>query len=102
MGINFCRLKDRGFEVEHKIARRTGKASYKPGAPKTCGWLYTPSAGVRHSGGERRKRQDTTEREREDGAEPVAAVFSQEALKFSVFYDIWKSVLPLNVKRART
>mmetsp|Transcript_81034 Transcript_81034/g.127631 ORF Transcript_81034/g.127631 Transcript_81034/m.127631 type:complete len:175 (-) Transcript_81034:122-646(-) len=82
---HMCHLKDSGFIVQEKFLRRTGKANYKDGAPKSTGWIIT---------GEVKRRTATPtsgfKRKLLDDEEIVPAVYEQKDLKFQPFFDAWQ------------
>lgn len=91
-----CYIKDRGFYVEEKFMLRTGKESYKPNQPKSCGWIATPTEwkeSLVKPGTSRipalrgQKRKGPEGEELKDKEEEPS--FRQEDLKFDDFFSSW-------------
>ncbi|CAJ1355629.1 unnamed protein product [Effrenium voratum] len=99
---HLCHYKDGGFIVEQKYALRTGKESYKPGVPKSCGFItHGDERGHRGVPGERGyknlgqgKRKDLSD----DEAEARSMSFLQKDMDFNAFFGAWSD---WQSKRAR-
>lgn len=91
---HLCHYKEGGFVVEQKYGIRTGRESYKPGVPKSCGWIsVNDDRGHRGVPGEKGykamgqsgKRKDLSD----DEAEARSSSFAQKDLKFDAFFGAW-------------
>eukprot|EP00931_Biecheleriopsis_adriatica_P053854 TRINITY_DN3161_c0_g1_i1.p1 TRINITY_DN3161_c0_g1~~TRINITY_DN3161_c0_g1_i1.p1 ORF type:complete len:261 (-),score=79.26 TRINITY_DN3161_c0_g1_i1:141-923(-) len=100
---HLCHYREGGFVVEQKYGIRTGRESYKPGAPKSQGWISaSDDRGHRGVPGERGykavgqpgKRKDLSD----DEAEARSSSFSQKDLQFDAFFGAWSD---WKSKRAR-
>merc|ERR1712113_680121 len=88
---HLCRVKEGGFLVEEKFLTRTGKASYKPGSVKSCGWIKSASdtggmivRPLRR--GRQREKQPEAESD-EEASRPTS--FQQTDLRFDAFFSEW-------------
>lgn len=85
---HICRLRDGGFICEQKFLLRSGKSSYRPDQPHSCGFLAIP--GAEKEPRQKRVPHRRLMKELSSGDEGEAVpTFDHAELRFDVFYDTW-------------